>query len=313
MSIKLFVDFKPSPSGAGRFCSRLVPALKKLGVLIRSSKDCNIALWIIRERTPVKVKSVLRIDGVYLAKDDGKLYRNKLVKKALRIADCVIFQSKYSKLMAENVLGIEPRQSKIIYNGANPSNYTPDDKLKFYKRNVIVSNRYAATEERRHKRTKEMFKIAVEYCKMRKDVGFWFAGKIRGKAPDGGKQIKFIGNVPEEKLRKYVATADVMLHLSWLDYCPNSVVEALVAGTPVICAGGSGTEEIVGNAGSILNLGLPPLGIVKNLKPPSFKYELVYNALDKWLEKRVRIAKPELHIDNIARQYKEVFEEVLQK
>jgi len=309
--IKLFIDFKPSYAGVGKFCARLGNALGKQGVSIVSPKKCNIALRVIRERTPVKAPCVLRIDGVHIEKDAGKLHQNKAIKYALRKANYVIFQSQYCKKLVKSVLGIKPKRSRVIFNGADPTVYKPDKRIKHYEKNVIVSNRYAVTKRKTHKRLTEMFEIAMEYCRMHKDVGFWFAGKVSEKLPYGGDRIRFLGNVPEIDLRKYIATADVMLHLAWYDPCPNSVVEALVAGTPVICAGGSGTEEIVGTAGEILDLNAPPLEIITKSKPSKFNHKLVYNALDKWLEKRVRINKPELYIDNIARQYKEVFEEVL--
>ena len=310
--IKLFIDFKlESYAGAAKFCARLSDALKKQDVQIVNNEDCDVVLWVIRQRTPVKAKTVLRIDGVYIEKDSKKLHRHREIKKALRKADYVIFQSQYARDITRAVLGIKPKRSRIIFNGADPSVYTPDDSLRHYKRNVIISNRYAVTKGKKHKRLGAMFNLAVEYCKTHNDVGFWFAGKVSKKLPYDGDQIKFLGNIPEEEIRKYVTTADVALHLAWYDICPNSVVEALVAGTPVICAGGSGTEEIVGDAGSILDLNAPPLEIITNSKPSAFNHKLVYDALDKWLEKRVRINKPELYIDNIARQYKEVFEEVL--
>lgn len=311
-TIKLYIDFKlESYAGVAKFCKRLKGALEKQGVEIVSIEECNVALWVIRERTPVKVKSVLRLDGVYIEKDGGKMKKNKPIKMALQKSSYVVFQCKYAKDLTKKALGIDPLHSRIIHNGADPADYVPDDSLRHYKRNVLISNRYAITKGKRHKRLNAMLGIAVEYCKTHKDVGFWFAGKISGKKPACGDQIKFLGNVPEEKIRKYVATADVMLHIAWYDVCPNSVVEALVAGTPVICASGSGTEEIVGKAGSVLDLNAPPLGIIKKGNPSPFNHQLVYDALDKWLKKRVRVKKPELYIDNIARQYKEVFSEVI--
>jgi len=311
-TIKLYIDFKlDSSAGAGKFCKRLSDALEKQGVCMSSNKECNIALRIIRGRTSIRSKWVLRVDGVHIEKDKGKVHKNKVIVEAIKKSNYVIFQSEYCRKLANNVLGFTPERNRVIFNGANPNVYAVDNKLRVYKKNVIISNRYAVTKGKTHKRLKEMVGIAVEYCETHKDVGFWFAGKISGKKPNCGDQIKFLGDVPEEDLRKYVATADVMLHLAWYDPCPNSVVEALVAGTPVICASGSGTEEIVGDAGSALNLGDVPLGIITNSTPPQFNSELVYDALDKWLKKRVRVKKPELYINNIARQYKEVFYETI--
>jgi glycosyltransferase involved in cell wall biosynthesis len=52
-----------------------------------------------------------------------------------------------------------------------------------------------------------------------------------------------------------------MLHLAWLDHCPNVVVEALAQGCPVICSSEGGTRELVERAGGI---------VVPDAKPYSF-------------------------------------------
>ena len=46
--------------------------------------------------------------------------------------------------------------------------------------------------------------------------------------------------------------SDWMIHLAWLDHCPNVVVEALSQRTPVICTESGGTKELVGNRGLII-------------------------------------------------------------
>jgi glycosyltransferase involved in cell wall biosynthesis len=39
--------------------------------------------------------------------------------------------------------------------------------------------------------------------------------------------------------------SDWMIHLAWLDHCPNTVVEALSVGTPVVCTSAGGTAELL--------------------------------------------------------------------
>ena len=43
-----------------------------------------------------------------------------------------------------------------------------------------------------------------------------------------------------------------MLHTAWLDHCPNTVVESLSQGTPVICSEHGGTKELIQEFGIIL-------------------------------------------------------------
>jgi glycosyltransferase involved in cell wall biosynthesis len=47
-------------------------------------------------------------------------------------------------------------------------------------------------------------------------------------------------------------TSDYMIHLAWLDHCPNVIVEALSQGCPVICTDSGGTKEIVKDNGIVI-------------------------------------------------------------
>ena len=49
------------------------------------------------------------------------------------------------------------------------------------------------------------------------------------------------------------SAADAMIHLAWLDHCPNVVVEALSQDCPVICTDSGGTKEILGDGGYIVS------------------------------------------------------------
>ena len=46
--------------------------------------------------------------------------------------------------------------------------------------------------------------------------------------------------------------ADCMIHLAWLDHCPNVVVEAISQDCPVVCSASGGTKELVGSGGFIV-------------------------------------------------------------
>ena len=48
--------------------------------------------------------------------------------------------------------------------------------------------------------------------------------------------------------------ADAMIHLAWLDWCPNTVVEGLASRLPVLCSHNGGTKELVKNDGVVIQL-----------------------------------------------------------
>ena len=48
------------------------------------------------------------------------------------------------------------------------------------------------------------------------------------------------------------SAADWMIHLAWLDHCPNSVVVGMSQGCGIICASSGGTYEAVGKNGIVV-------------------------------------------------------------
>ena len=202
---------------------------------------------------------------------------------------------------------MKPKKEFVIFNGADPKYYqrTESDGVK----RVIMSARW---KQRGHKRLKEMLEIAVEYRKAHEDVQFYVAGdnEYMKKKWDG---IAMLGHIEEPELKALINKCDCMLNIAYYDWCPNAVVESLVAGVPVICASGSGVSEIVRYSGITLELNDPlPLDIKRCCNPPPFDRYPVLSALDEVLFSGWEFPKPEhLYIETIAKQYAEAFNEIL--
>ena len=78
---------------------------------------------------------------------------------------------------------------------------------------------------------------------------------ILGNNPDhivNHPQIIYAGHISHDMCMQVFSIADWMIHLAWLDHCPNVVVEALSQNCPVICTDSGGTKEIVGKNGIII-------------------------------------------------------------
>ena len=50
-------------------------------------------------------------------------------------------------------------------------------------------------------------------------------------------------------LSRYIKGCIGTVHLAWIDWCPNSVVESIMAGKQVIHTNSGGTQEIVNGRG----------------------------------------------------------------
>jgi glycosyltransferase involved in cell wall biosynthesis len=69
----------------------------------------------------------------------------------------------------------------------------------------------------------------------------------------GDHDIFYTGSIDEDVYFEFYSFANWMIHLAWLDHCPNVVCESLSQNTPVICASSGGTREIVNEFGIVLN------------------------------------------------------------
>ena len=64
--------------------------------------------------------------------------------------------------------------------------------------------------------------------------------------------IIYTGNINHNLCLQAYSMSDAMIHLAWLDHCPNVVVEAISQNCPVICTDSGGTKELVGSGGFVI-------------------------------------------------------------
>jgi len=101
------------------------------------------------------------------------------------------------------------------------------------------------------------------------------------------------------------AMADAMIHLAWLDWCPNTVVEALSCGTPVLCSHNGGTKELVKNDGVVIQLEEDyRIGDkVPLYNPPKVDTKIIVEGIIEVLERSTLFDRPDLDISYVASQY----------
>jgi len=320
MNVYVEYDLK-NQSGKGKFIQRLTREWDKMGVKYSGSPEgCTVRLALTRFRTQSKLPTVLRIDGSHnefnleyakykLSKKEAKKkleWKNHLVAENIKKAKAVIWQSKFCKREGRKTFGVKPRKDYVVFNGTDPADYGARCAGSTI-RKVLMMAKWAY---RPHKRLKEMVAIAREYKSKDATVEF----HIYGTNDFGDLGVPWIinhGQTEEADLRKALPTFDCMLNLAYYDWCPNAVVEALVAGVPVICANGTGVEEIVKDCGICVNIDTEPHDIVRRIQPPPFDPAPVYKALDDVLFSEI-VFPPACHlyIADIAKKYLEVLKDV---
>lgn len=321
--IRLYVDHKYDESGKGKFLQRLKPELEKLGVEFTNYKKANVVLGVNKYRKGISddkrrkinddKKRIMRLDGVHLLKTKRNLWANKVVKQDCDRSDAIIYQSDFCKKMWKGVMGVKCKKEYTIFNGANTKNYKIARKLQDGKKYVMTSAKWFAGKTRDNKRLVDMVDIMRDYFKYNPDVVFLVAGETGGWNVENPR-IKFLGHLTESNLREYLKAADCYLYLSYYEWCANSVVEAIVSGLPVICTAGDGNQELVGQkSGIVLDIDktVPTKMVDKEIIPPLEK-EKVFEALDIVLRDGFDFEiNPELKIENTAKRYKEVLENVV--
>ena len=210
----------------------------------------DIALFHSSAHSYYNKPYVLRMDGIYFgedAKDPEKQKNNDDMQCAMDGARGIVYQSRFDKQLIETCFGKIKKESIVICNGAEIE-YS-DSKHDIRKDLGLPENRrllICAAGWRRHKRLPEI----VEVLKRLNNIEDNYALIILGEQNEytDTNNIYSFGNVNPENIARYYQCADAYIHLSWLDHCPNTVVEAIANGLPVLCSNQGGTREIVEGA-----------------------------------------------------------------
>lgn len=240
MGLEIWHDASP---GTGWY--HLVTALS--GCLRRTRLDSGLRKvgMHIMHGTPRKgYFNVLNVDGIYY--DEPRLHMNEPIRKAIESHDLVIYQSNFSKAMAERMLGVKARRDAVIYNGTamKPFRHPVERKP------LVV----ACARWRVNKRPRA---IAEAFIRAREDFGVPAAklvmvGEVAGPLMVAHPDIEYPGDMGHREMRRLFAAARLMVHICHIDSCPNSVVEAVSMGVPALSNNIGGTPELIGSTGTIV-------------------------------------------------------------
>ena len=294
------VNFSSS-SGPNTFGSRLANELAKNPEvkIVDAKDDYDIFLCFIEPTHSPRPSSKLiqRLDGIWFKEGQFESH-NKLIKWAYDRADSIVWQSQFDKEMTVKWWG--ERSGKVIHNGieikpAEPSTEILEFSKKFDRVFVCSSNWH---RQKRLKENIELFKLVSG-----ENDGLL----VMGNSPDhvlNEERIYYSGQIPHQSCLEVYAAADWMIHLAWLDHCPNVVVEALSQNCPVICTDSGGTKELVRDNGVIV--------------PESIKYEYQLCDYDnppsldlsKISLNKIEVQNDYLDISKVAIQYLDLFNKI---
>jgi glycosyltransferase involved in cell wall biosynthesis len=188
---------------------------------------------------------------------------NRPIREVLLRGDGIIFQSEFTRAMVQHfITPIQP--GRIILNGVDTHHFSPPpNQTRQGKKglDILVSHQF-----RPHKRLHDVIRVVSALrkhlpltCPVTLHVlggdsrGAFAAAQSVIQAEHMEACVKFWGLQPAESLPNFYRQCDFMMALPLWDPCPNTVVEAVSCGLPVLTTqAAGGVPEIIGPAGRVL-------------------------------------------------------------
>ena len=225
--------------------------------ILSSSPPPYDLCWLCKK---LGIKIVANIDGVYYKAwyGTGWEQQNKPLQAVYRLADYVFFQSEFSKLSAEMFLGPAPR-SEVLYNAVDTQYLSPAPRPESRPLTLLTTGYH--TLRHRVQLPIRALKLVLEVepgarliigGAMHKGQGAGWRGDIDGfaralvKELGLGDRVIFGAVYTQREAPSVYHGADILIHTKECDPCPNSVIEAMACGLPVVYSATGGTPELVG-------------------------------------------------------------------
>lgn len=191
-------------------------------------------LWVAKR---LAMKIIQRLDGVYYPSKHGSNYikLNRLQKNNYqKYSDYIIFQSVHSRDQCFNMFGEIPNNRySIIYNGVNTKIFYPDKKIQDIKSKI----KFITTGSFRNIDMIEPIILALDYLKKNYNFELHIVGPILNKdlGPYFDRDYIVYHNSKDLKgVAELLRSSHIFLYSHLNPPCPNSVIEAIATGLPVV-------------------------------------------------------------------------------
>ena len=282
----------------------------------------SLALKILKAK---HVPIVLNQNGVFYGGwfDGDWQQKNREMALGWLNADHVFCQSQFCRDCAEEFLGKRQGKTEILFNAVDLNHFSPQPIA-----SDVTANSFLVTG----KFDSHMFyriEASLLGFKMAKDRGLdanikiagWMSNECQEKCATLVKNlgienlVKIVGSYTQDEAPRLYRSADVYLMLKHNDPCPNTVLEALACGLPVLYSNSGGVPELAtGLSGHPLEV---KQGFEETFTPsPEAIAEGMVTILENLAERKIaarKRAEEAFDINNWINRHREVFEQLLSR
>jgi glycosyltransferase involved in cell wall biosynthesis len=297
MKIHIIYQFKDGPwGGANQFLKTLRNEFIRLGIYTLDIKTANIIVFnshhllndILNYKKQYPKKTYIhRVDGpIQLIRGHNDGWDDLLVDISNRIANGVVYQSKWSRNKLQSLTNMHADIATVISNAPDPTIFKVyNQKNKFSKRRLIATS-FSSNPNK----------------------GFEFYQYLDEHLNFDKYQMTFVGNSPckfknivSKSIMHTTAIADelhkhqIYITASKNDPCSNALIEALHCGLPAVALNSGGHPEIIEDGGELFSNPDQMIDAIQKVDRNYLRY------------------KQEIHIPDIkqiAQQYVDFFKEV---
>jgi len=328
-----------SIGGPWSFQTRLVRGLERIGhrTCYIADGSCERVDLILVIGGPIKglqrllrcklqgAKVVLRLDGLYWRHLVQPLsYRTRMMYKLRNsamlfvrnwLADHVVYQSNFVRSWWHRRYGPAPCPESVIVNGVDLAEFRPGPRedgdgpplLLAVEGNINTDDVTLSILETVHR---DLF-----------DKGFISGTAIYGRTPQEVRSrlasvhgLELRGEVPQEAISGIFACRGIYLSLDINSACPNTVIEALASGLPVVGFDTGALRELVsGAAGKIVPYGGDPWQLERpNISALTLAICKVAERLDYYRQEARALAERRFGLEAMTSAYVKVFKAVLE-
>jgi len=262
-------------------------------------------------------------NGVFYKGWYGEGWEKKNIEMSYQFhsADYVFYQSKFSKFCSEKFLGKREGPGEILYNAVDTNFFQPSvNKALSSKLKILVTGKY---QEHLYENLIFTVNVLKKLIDNKIEANINFAGyydvqvkkKLINLSHQYGIQdnIEFSGVYSQENANFLYSSSDIYFYFVHQSNCPNSVIEAMSCGLPVICQSTGGLPEIVNKESGIClqtkeSWDMP---YVPSVEDAFFAVKKIINNYSDYSNNSINKVKRDHNINNWIKKHKEIFKKFI--